>query len=858
VKVFKDKIMKLAKTYEPQQYEATIYTLWETSKAFAPRPGKKTPYSIVMPPPNANGNLHMGHALTVAVEDVLIRYHRLQGHPTVYIPGADHAGFETWVVFEKQLEREGKDRFAYSREHLYGMVWDFVAQHRGNMEIQLRELGASCDWSKLVFTLDKNVIDVAYQTFKKLWDDGLIYRGKRLVNYCTKHHTGFSDIEVDYEDRSTPLYYMKYGPFTLATTRPETKFGDTGIAVHPDDQRYKQYVGKKIEVEGLNGPFTVKVVADEHVDPTFGTGALKITPAHDFNDWEIGERHHLPAVQVIDLDGNMNEKAGRFAGMPVLTARQAVVKALDEKGLLVKVDQTYKNRVGVCYKCKTVIEPMLLDQWFVNMQPLAKKAIEAVGQGSVTFYPKSKGRLLLNYLQGIKDWNISRQIPWGIPIPAFQNINEPDDWIFDTRVDQETIEVNGKTYQRDPDTFDTWFSSGQWPFITTQNNPGGDLSKFYPTSVMETGHDILYSWVARMIMLGLYATDKPPFADVYLHGLVLDEHGQKMSKSKGNVINPQGLVKQYGSDALRMGLLANRSAGMNQAFNTAAVIAGRNFCNKLWNMARFIEDTVGDDCQNRAPQPQTIADHWMLQRLHTANTTISKHLQAFRFNEAFEAMYHLVWDDVADWYIEASKTAPNKPLLAYTLETILKIAHPFAPFVTETIWQTLKWEQGLLISTDWPEPYKKYDKALASQFEDLQALIIETRFVASELGQGKQRLVYKKDELIAQNEPFIKHLAKLQAVEQTDEPQGLRLAIVQHEVWLDVDEQTIAKHTQKLEDRLAACEQQITKLEARLANKSYVDNAPPDVVAQTREQLGQQQALEQRLERELHVIDNRY
>ncbi|MGD8373783.1 MAG: valine--tRNA ligase [Candidatus Woesebacteria bacterium] len=846
--------MKLAKTYEPQQYEPNIYTLWETAASFAPKPSKKDPYCVVMPPPNANGNLHIGHALMTALEDVLTRYYRLQGRPTLYIPGADHAGFETWVVFERELEKQGKSRFDYSREELYDMVWNFVASQRGNMEIQLRELGASCDWSKLVFTLDKNVIERAYQTFEKMWNDGLIYRGKRLVNYCTKHHTGFSDIEVEYEDRKTPLYYMKYGPFILATTRPETKFGDTGVAVHPDDERYKKYVGKTLDIEGANGTFKVKVVADNHVDPTFGTGVVKVTPAHDFNDWEMGETHGLEAIQVIDLNGRMTEKAGPYEGMTVLEARKAVVEALKEKGLLIKVDENYKNRVGVCYKCKTVIEPMLLDQWFIQMPPLAKPAITELEKGNVKIYPASKGKAALNYLKGIKDWNISRQIPWGIPVPMFQNINDPNDWIFDTRVGEQTIIVDGKTYQRDQDTLDTWFSSGQWPFITTQNNPGGDFSEFYPNSVMETGHDILYSWVCRMIMLGIYVTKKAPFKDVYLHGLVLDPHGQKMSKSKGNVVNPQDFVKKHGSDALRMGLIANRSAGMNQAFSEASAVAARNFCNKLWNMARFIEDKIGDDYKQRAPKPQSTADHWILQKIDKANSQICKQIELYRFNEAYEVLYHLIWDDVADWYLESSKTSLNKPLLAYVLETILKIAHPFAPFVTETIWQTLKWEDGQLITSEWPKIIDNYDVKMAKRFNNLQELIVEARYIANELGQGKQSLVYIKDDILQDNPELVQHLARLKKIEKIDSPRGLRLATIHHEAWIDVDANTLAKHKAKLENRLSDCDEHIIRLNARLSNEGYVKSAPENVVQQTRDQLAEQKALQTRLQRELEVI----
>lgn len=845
--------MKLAKVYEPQQYEPNIYELWETGAAFTPGNGVEGKYSIVLPPPNANGNLHMGHALTIAVEDVLIRYNRMLGKPTLFLPGADHAGFETWVVYERQLEKEGKSRFDFSREELYRGVWDFVHQHRGNMEVQLKELGASLDWSHLTFTLDKKVVKTAYQTFKTLWDGGLVYRGKRLVNYCTKHHTAFADIEVEYEDRTTPLYYLKYGPFELATTRPETKFGDTGVAVHPDDMRYKEYVGKEIEVEGVNGPFTVRVVADDHVDPTFGTGVVKITPAHDFNDWEMGQTHNLPAIPVIDLDGKMTDRAGKYAGMTVLEARKAVVETMKEKGILLRVDENYKNRVGVCYKCGTVIEPMLLDQWFLKVEGLAQRAKEAVEKGDVTFSPASRGKALINYYENLHDWNLSRQIPWGIPIPAFQNVDDPEDWIFDDRVELETIEVDGKTYKRDEDTFDTWFSSGQWPFVTTDYMDKGELSKFYPLDVMETGFDILYAWVAKMIMLGLYRTDQVPFRHVYLHGLVLDEHGQKMSKSKGNVLNPQEIMSEYGSDALRMGLLVSRSAGISQAFSLSKVVAGRNFANKLWNIARFIEDRVGEEEPSRDPEPFTDADHWMLRQLNDASERIGKLISDYRFAEAYELMYHTVWDDFADWYIEASKVTQNTSVLTHALRTILKFSHPFAPFVTETIWQTLKWESGLLITSSWPSA-QAFDADAAKRFEGLQAIVTEARTVITDLGQGKQTLLYRQDELIDQTKDVLVHLARLKGVEQVSEARGLRLAVAHHEAWLDIDEATLAEHKGKLQARIDEANEQIKKLEGRLSNKSYVDNAPEAVVQQTRDQLADAQVLTERLQRELTVI----
>lgn len=850
--------MKLPKTYEPQAYEPEVYTLWEQSKAFAPKGDpKKGHFSIVLPPPNANGNLHVGHALTVAVEDAAIRYHRLKGESTVYIPGADHAGFETWVVYEKALDIRGKSRFDFSRDDLYQQVWDFVEQQRGNMEIQLRELGASLDWDSLTFTLDEKVITNAYSTFKKLWDDGLVYRGERIVNYCTKHQTSFADIEVVHKNEKSKLWSIAYtlvdkiGEIVVATTRPETLLGDTAIAVNPTDPRYKDLIGKRVWVPITNRE--IPIVADDAVDASFGTGAVKVTPAHDPTDFEIGERHNLPIIEVIGTDGTMTEQVPEeYQGLPALEARQKVLKALEEAEIL-RGEKDYEHSVGHCYKCDTVIQPLIKDQWFLKVQPLAEKAIQAIEAGEITFIPSNKGKVLVNYLRHLKDWNLSRQIPWGIPIPAFQSNDNPDDWVFNDRVDQPTIEINGKTYTREEDTFDTWFSSGQWPYITTDHLEGGKLADYYPLSVMETGSDILFPWVSRMIMLGLYRTGKVPFKTVYLHGLVLDEHGQKMSKSKGNVINPQEAVKEYGSDALRMGLLASRSPGINQAFSTGSVIAGRNFANKLWNMARFIEDKLGENYKDRQPAPETAADHWILDRLNKASEQIGTLIEQYRFAEAYELMYHTVWDDVADWYIESSKIHTNASVLAYVLETILTIAHPFAPFVTETIWQTLKWEKALLINGTWPAA-AAVKPAEARTFEQLKTLVTEIRFVSASLSKGKQTLLFMSDPLIENNSGLIHHLAQLKGISQVEQGRGMRLAVAKHEVWLDVDENTLYEHQTKLELRLAETRQGIERLESRLGNAGYVEKAPPSVVEQTRMQLAEQKTIEQRLVRELDVI----
>jgi valyl-tRNA synthetase len=830
--------------------------MWEEADAFAPT-GKGEPYSIVMPPPNANGNLHLGHALMGAVEDILIRYHRMTGKDVAYIPGADHAGFETWVVYERELAKKGQSRFDFSREQLYSQVWNFVEQNRGNMELQLRALGVSASWKDLVFTLDEKVIDTVFGTFKKLWDEKLIYRGERIVNYCTVHQTSFADIEVEHKNEKSKLWKIAYpmmdkiGEIIVATTRPETMFGDVAIAVHPDDARYKDLIGKHVML-----PLTdreIPIIADEYVDQTFGTGAVKITPAHDPNDFEMGERHKLERIQVIDHQGKMVNVPEQFMGLDVETARKRVLGAL-EAAELMRGEEDIEHAVGHCYKCGSTIQPLLKDQWFVSVKPLATRAVDAIKNGEINFAPVTRKAALIQYYESLRDWNISRQIPWGIPIPAFQNINNPDDWIFDTRVDEKTIVVNGATYARDEDTFDTWFSSGQWPYITTDYLANGPMARFYPNSVMETGHDILYAWVAKMIMLGLYRTDKVPFKDVYLHGMVLDEHGQKMSKSKGNVINPMELVAEYGSDALRLGITASRSAGQNQAFSSSKVMAGRNFCNKLWNIARFIEDKLGDNYQPRAVEPKSMADHWIIRQLNQAAEDVAQQIETYRFAEAGETIYHAVWDDVADWFIEASKIEENLDMLAYVLDTSLKIAHPYAPFVTETIWQSLSWHNDLLVTTAWPTAHT-FDDIAAAEFSRLQNLVVEARYVMSELpGNERYAMLYQNDALVADNAALIKHLARLKDIQPIDAPRGLRLAASGREAWLDLSEETLYEHQSNLETRLAETRAFVNTLEGRLANESYVKKAPEHLVEESRKQLETKKELIDRLETELAIL----
>ena len=848
--------MQLAKQYIPNDYEPNIYALWETSGALEPT-GVGKPYSITMPPPNANGNLHIGHALDMNLKDILIRYHRMKGDDAVFIPGADHAGFETWVVYERELTKQGKSRFDFSRDQLYSQVWNFVQEKRGNMELQLRALGVSASWKHLTFTLDDKVINTVYDTFKKMWDDNLVYRGERIVNYCTKHQTSFADIEVEHKNEKGKLWKIAYptldkiGEIIIATTRPETMLGDVAVAVHPDDERYKKLIGTRILLPIVNKE--IPIIADEYVDMSYGTGAVKITPAHDPNDFEIAKRHDLPLESIISPEGKMINVPAQFLGLTPVEARARVLEALEALELR-RGETEIEHAVGHCYKCGSVIEPMIKEQWFIKTQSLAQPAIDALKKEEITFYPASKRKELIAYLEQLKDWNISRQIPWGIPIPAFVNENDPKDWIFDTRTNEQSIVVNGTTYIREEDTFDTWFSSGQWPYIVTDYLTDGDLANYFPTDMMETGMDIMRAWVSRMIMLSLYRTGKLPFKEVYLHGMVNDEHNQKMSKSKGNVINPMELVAEFGSDATRMGIIAGRAPAQSQAFNRGSVIAARNFCNKLWNIARFVEAQIGDNHQIVDLEPQTPADHWIIRQLNDAANNIAVRLEQYRFSEASETVYNTIWDDVTDWYIESSKTAINRPLLSWVLATSLKIAHPFAPFVTETIWQTLNYTDGILMREAWPTP-EKFDPIAAEQFEQLKLLVAEGRWVIAELpGNKKYRLLYGNDSLIADNQYTIKHLMRLEAIEHTDQPRGLRLAAANREAWLDIDSETLYQHQENLEMRLAEARQKLAGLKKRLENPTYVEKAPAHLVEETREQLAEQEKIITRLVSELEVI----
>ena len=649
---------KFLKPYDPKAVEASIYKKWEESGYFNPDKlppfdsaqgnREREPFTIIMPPPNANGSLHVGHALFVTIQDLLIRYKRMRGYKTLWLPGADHAGFETQLVYEKKLEKEGRSRFKMSREEFYQETLAFTLENKKFMEGQLRQLGASCDWSRNKFTLDPDIVKTVYDTFKKLYEDGLVYRGKRPVNWSTKYQTSLSDLETKRVERKDPLYYMKYGPFTLATVRPETKFGDTALAVHPSDERYKEWVGKEVEVEGLVGPMKLKVIADEYVDPAFGTGIIKVTPAHDQNDFELAQRHNLPVVEVIDRFGRLNERCGTFAGMKIAEARAAVAAELEERGLMVKVDTEYTHSVLVNYKNENdILEPRIMKQWFLKMPALAPMVREAVKSGKVRFVTEYHQKILFHWLDNLYDWNLSRQIAWGIPIPAWFRKDEHGT-ILETYIGSETpssAKATEGTWERDPDPFDTWFSSGQWPFATLGYPDHADFKTYYPTSVMETGYDILFFWVMKMIMLGTYRTGEVPFREVYLHGLVRDAQRQKMSKSKGNVINPLDVASAYGTDALRMALLVGNTPGQDMALAENKIKAYKLFANKIWNIARFVlsQERVGE------VKPE------LKEEFDSLIKEVTEDIEQYRVYLAAEKLYHYVWDRFAAQIIEERK-----------------------------------------------------------------------------------------------------------------------------------------------------------------------------------------------------------
>ena len=701
---------KFLTPYDPAATEKRLYEAWEASGFFNPDnlPGDGDPFTIVMPPPNANGSLHAGHALFITLEDILIRLKRMQGYKALWLPGADHAGFETQVVYEKKLEKEGRSRFQMDPKDLYNEIYAFTLSNKAHMEGQIRRMGASCDWSREKFTLDEAVVREVQKTFLKMFADDLVYRGNRIVNWCPKHQTSLSDVETTSVEETAPLYYFRYGPFTIATARPETKFGDKYVVMHPDDARYAKWKeGDTLEVEWINGPITATVIKDTAIDMEFGTGVMTITPWHDATDFEIAKRHALPYEQIIDWRGKLLPVAGEFAGMKILDARPKIVEKLAAKGLVEKIDAEYRHAAKHCYKCNAFIEPQVRDQWFVKMAPLAQMAIEAVNAGSVRFVPENYEKIFRYWMENTLDWNISRQIVWGIPIPAW--FRHRGSAAEESVVSLEKPE--GEGWEPDTDTFDTWFSSGQWPLIMTGFPDGKDYAAHYPTDVMETGHDLIFKWVPRMVIFGLYLGKKVPFHTVYLHGLVNDAQGKKMSKSKGNVVNPLDLTDKYGTDALRMALVVGNTPGTDLALSEDKVRGYKHFANKLWNIARFVLEHTGEADMKT---PLAAPDATLRKEAEDLLAEVTKDIEEYRIYLAAEKLYHYVWHEFADKILEDSKKilqgsddeakASRRAFLAHTLDAFLRALHPFMPFLTEEIWQSMPTKDAeFLMVACWPE-----------------------------------------------------------------------------------------------------------------------------------------------------------
>ena len=715
---------ELAKAYEPHEVEERIYEFWMNGKYFhAEVDSKKKPYTIVIPPPNITGQLHMGHALDETLQDILIRFRRMQGYSALWLPGTDHASIATEAKFVEAMKQEGVTKEDVGRDGFMKRAWEWKEKYGGTIISQLKKLGSSCDWDRERFTLDEGCSKAVKEVFVKLYNEGLIYRGERMINWCPNCKTSISDAEVDFAEKDGNFWHIRYpladgsGYLNLATTRPETMLGDTAVAVHPEDERYQHLIGKMLILPLVGRE--IPIVADTYVEQDFGTGVVKITPAHDPNDFEVGLRHNLPVINIMDESGIINENGGEYQGMDRLDARKKIVKALEEQGYLIKVEPI-KHNVGTCYRCKTVVEPRVSKQWFVKMEPLAKPAVKAVEDGEVKFVPERFDKIYFNWMNNIKDWCISRQLWWGHRIPAWycDDCNE----ITVSRETPHACCKCGSTHiHQDEDTLDTWFSSALWPFSTLGwPDNTEELNYFYPTSTLVTGYDIIFFWVARMIFSGLAHMGKVPFDTVFIHGIVRDANGVKMSKSLGNGIDPLEVIDQYGADALRFMLATGNSPGNDMRYSPEKVEASRNFANKIWNAARFIlMNLEGHEIKNELPNELTTEDKWIISSFNRVAKEITENLEKFELGIAAQKIYDFLWDVFCDWYIEIAKirmnsddaqTAQNaREVLVWVMTGTLKLLHPFMPFITEEIWQTLPHEGDALIVAQWPEYCQEHD-----------------------------------------------------------------------------------------------------------------------------------------------------
>ncbi|MBI4289516.1 MAG: valine--tRNA ligase [Chloroflexi bacterium] len=876
----------IPKAYDPKLVEARWYAFWMEKGYFKPRiDPNKPPFTIIMPPPNVTGELHLGHALTATIEDIMVRWHRMRGDPTLWLPGRDHAGIAAQVVVERQIAQQGLSRQRLGREKFLEKMWEWMNEYGRRISEQHKRLGASCDWSRERFTLDDGPSKAVRTTFVRLYHKGLIYRGERIINWCPRCVTALSDLEVDHRDVNGNLWYVRYqlegedSYITVATTRPETILGDTAVAVNPQDERYTGMVGKKAILPVIGR--AIPIIADDAVDRTFGTGAVKVTPAHDPVDFEIGQRHGLPTVNILNPDGTLNANAGPYRGSERFACRKALVAQLEKDGLLVKIEP-HSHAVGHCQRCGTVVEPWASKQWFVKIAPLAAPAIQAVVDRRIKIIPERFTKVYLNWMENIRDWCISRQLWWGHRIPVWYC-----EYCHSQVVpDRETpLQDPGKCPKcgnvdlaQDPDVLDTWFSSGLWPHSTLGwPEQTEDLKHFYPTSVMETGYDILFFWVARMIIMGIENTGDVPFRTVYLHGLIRDERGEKMSKMKGNVLNPLELVEQYGTDALRFAVSTGTSPGNDIRLSASKLESSRNFVNKIWNAARFVMRSVEANPEAAAPEkvglsPQYVQDRWILSRLNHLVESVNAFMADYQFGEAERQIHDFLWGEYCDWYIEMAKVrlrdpaaASPLPTLVSVLETSLRLLHPYMPFVTEEIWQNLgvlvpeaKSAESIMIATYPTADSSRFDPGAEAEMESVMEIVRSIRNARAELRIEPERwleaTLYAKNshpslasqsgaiETLARVRPLsvqghgYPHLAKAKAAHETRD--SLVLVLSTAEVVLplagvlDMD-----KERARIKGEVGELEADIGRLTARLEDEAFVDKAPPAIVEQHQEKL---------------------
>ena len=845
---------ELAKAYEPKEVEDRIYDFWMKGKYFhAEVDPKKKPYTIVIPPPNITGQLHLGHAMDETLQDTLIRWRRMQGYSALWLPGTDHASIATEAKIVEAMRKEGITKEEIGREKFLERAWAWKDQYGGRIVEQLKKLGSSCDWDRLRFTMDEGCNKAVNHVFKKLYDKGLIYRGERIINWCPHCKTSISDAEVVFEEKEGSFWHLRYplsdgsGYIELATTRPETMLGDTAVAVHPDDERYKARVGKTVILPLVNKE--IPIIADSYVEQDFGTGVVKITPAHDPNDFEVGLRHNLPVINVMDDGGVINENGGKYAGMPALEARKQIVKDLDEAGFLIKIEPI-KHNVGTCYRCGTVVEPRVSTQWFVKMEPLAKPAIDAVKDGDIRFIPERMDKVYYNWMENIKDWCISRQLWWGHQIPAWYC--ECGETIVSETVPTVCPKCGGTHLTRDPDTLDTWFSSALWPFSTLGwPDNTEELKYFYPTNTLVTGYDIIFFWVARMIFSGLEHMGEVPFNTVFFPGLIRDAQGRKMSKSLGNGVAPLDVISVYGADALRFTLVTGNSPGNDLRFSEEKGSASRNFANKIWNAARFILMNIeGKDIDCALPKKLYTSDKWILNRFNNVTAAVTENLEKFELGMAVSKLYDFIWDDFCDWYIELAKIRMNgadeesadsaRRVLVWTMSNTLKLLHPFMPYITEEIWQTLPHDGEALIVAKWPE----YDEALsfpqeAKNLENVMALIraIRTRRNEMNVPPSKKAHIYIDTAHPAPYEEASEFIARLAYGSKVEigtgfDVQGAVTAVTDDaKALLPMDDLVDkAAETARLNKELANAQKQLDTVKAKLANEKFTSKAPQNVI----------------------------